>query len=79
MSEEQSWFKDFLDNFGKVPEGEPREFIPPKMRMPVFLGMVVASLILLALLLWLVVLPAIKTQSTQPHAGIPAPLTSARL
>ena len=79
MSEEQSWFKDFLDNFGKLPEGEPREFIPPNMRMPVFLGMVVVSLVLLALLLWLVVTPAIKMQSTQPRAGIPAPLTSARL
>jgi hypothetical protein len=79
VSEEQGWFKNFLDNFGKLPQGEPREFIPPRLRMPVFLGMVVVSLILLALLLWLVVIPAIRAQSTPPHAGISAPLTSARL
>lgn len=79
MSEEQSWFKHFLDNFGKLPQGEPREFIPPKMRMPVFFGMVVVSLVLLALLSWLVVIPAIRAQSTLPHAGSLAPLTSARL
>jgi hypothetical protein len=78
VSEEQNWFKNFLDNFGKLPEGEPREFIPPKLRMPVFLGMVVVSLILLGLLLWLVVIPAIKAQSPVPHAALSTPLTAVR-
>jgi hypothetical protein len=78
VSDQQSRFKYFLDNFGKVPEGEPREFIPPRLRMPVFLGMVVVSLVLLALLLWLVVIPAIKAQSPAPHAGIIVPMMAVR-
>ena len=76
MSDPQGWFKNFLDNFGKLPEGEPREFIPPRLRMPVFLGMVAVSLVLLALLLWLVVIPAINAQSPVPHAGTSSPLTA---
>ncbi|MDR3686754.1 MAG: hypothetical protein P4L93_07355 [Coriobacteriia bacterium] len=78
MSDEQGWLKNFVENFGKVPEGEPREFIPPRLRIPVFLGMVVVSLVLLALLLWLVVIPAIRAQSPAPHSEIPALHAAAR-
>jgi hypothetical protein len=71
--------QDFFDNFGVAPDSPPPPLIPQRWRIPVFTGMVVIGAILLALLLWLVVLPAIHAQGatagshgTAQHAA-PAP------
>jgi hypothetical protein len=72
MSERSGWFKRFVRDFGKVPDEAPKPLIPERLRTPVFLGMTLVSLVLLALLLWLVVLPAVRVQSTGPsHSQLP--------
>ena len=69
MTDERSWLKRFVEDFGKLPEEEPKPLIPDALRVPVFIGMVVCSLVLLALLLWFVVLPAIRSQQPLgPHS-----------
>jgi hypothetical protein len=49
----------FVKNFGKPPEGEPREIIPKRWRMPVFVGMIIVGILGLALVWYLLVSPAI--------------------
>ena len=61
--------KWFVDNFGKPPEVERPPLIPAEVRIPVFIGMVVVSLVLLALLLWLVIVPAMRSQQHGSSAG----------
>lgn len=77
MTDDRSWLKRFFEDFGKVPETEPRQFIPDEMRIPVFVGMIVVSLVLLGLLLWFVVIPAIKAQPPV-HSQAPAQLAASR-
>lgn len=60
MSDGRSRLDRFVEDFGKLPEGEPRSLIPKERRIPVFAGIVLVSVVLLLLLLWLVVLPAIR-------------------
>lgn len=64
----------FVDNFGVPPETPPTPLIPKPWRMPVFISMVGVGIVLLALLLWLVVMPAIKTYDAT-H-GAPARLAA---
>ena len=61
-------FRRFVDNFGVVPDTSPPPLIPKRWRMPVFVSMIVIGIVLLALLLWLVVIPAINTYDST-HAG----------
>ena len=71
----------FVDNFGVPPETPPSPLIPQRWRMPVFLSMVGVGIVLLALLLWLVVIPAIhaydSNQRLQPAAQQAAPASGA--
>jgi hypothetical protein len=60
--------KRFVDNFGVAPETPPPPLIPKPWRMPVFVSMVAVGIVLLALLLWLVVIPAINTDGAT-HGG----------
>ena len=62
-------FRRFVDNFGKPPETLPPPLIPKRWRMPVFVSMVGVGIVLLALLLWLVVIPAIKTYDSARGAN----------
>jgi hypothetical protein len=79
VSDERSWLKRFTENFGKVPEGEPTQLIPDEIRIPVFLGIVAVSLVLLGLLLWFVVIPAIRAQAAPtPQSQAPTRLACAR-
>ena len=55
------FLKRFIDNFGKMPEARP-PLIPTRWRIPFFIGLSIGALTLLVLLLWLVVLPAIRAQ-----------------
>ena len=72
MSDERGWLKRFTEDFGKVPEGEPREFVPKRLRIPVFATMAIVGLALLMLLLYFVVIPAIRAQGAeQPHSRAP--------
>jgi hypothetical protein len=59
----------FLDNLTRVPEEKP-PLIPKQWRIPFFAGMSIVAFVLLVLLVWLVVLPAIRSQ----HAEISLPL-----
>jgi hypothetical protein len=78
VSDERGRFRHFVENFGKVPEEEPTPLIPEEYRVPVYLGMALVSLVLLALLLWLVVFPAIRSQQAPaPHSEAPARSLSA--
>ena len=63
-------FQAFLDVLGE-PKPEKPPIIPTRWRMPFFVGLALASLALLALFAWFVVLPAIHSQ--QPTI---APATS---
>lgn len=63
--------KWFFENFGKPPEVEKPPLIPARLRIPVFVGMIVVSLVLLVLLLWLVVVPAIRSQQHGPTVSSP--------
>jgi hypothetical protein len=77
VSDDRGFLKRFFDNFGKVPEEEPKELIPHDIRIPFFLGLAVVSLILLGLLLWFVVIPAISAQQTAaPLSQAPGQLTA---
>ena len=78
MSERGGWLKRALENFGKAPEEAPEPLIPQRLRVPVFLGMVLVAALLLTLLLWFVVLPAIRAQGSVAHSAAPAPLATAR-
>jgi hypothetical protein len=69
VSDDRNLLKRFFDNFGKVPEEEPKELIPHDIRIPFFLGMAIVSLILLGLLLWFVVIPAISAQQSAPYGS----------
>jgi hypothetical protein len=53
----------FIERFGRLPEQPPREIIPSRWRTPVFVAMIMLGMIALALLAWLVVLPAIYDQA----------------
>jgi hypothetical protein len=53
----------FMERFGTVPDEPPREFIPAPWRVPVFVAMIVVGIVALALLMWLVVLPAVRQQA----------------
>jgi hypothetical protein len=69
----------FLDDFGKIPEGEPREHIAPQWRMPVFLGMIAIGIVGLLLLWFLVVGPALHLSGRHTQLGQPiAPASSAQ-
>lgn len=60
---EETRVRRFLENFGKSP-AEPRPpLIPPTWRMRVFVAMVVVGLVGLALVIWLIVVPAIRTHN----------------
>jgi hypothetical protein len=78
MSDERSWFKRFVEDFGKPPEEAPRPLIPAQMRIPVFVSMIAVSFVLLLLLLWLIVIPAIHAQQALQHSGVLAPFSAAR-
>jgi len=65
---------DFFENFGKVPEVLPPPMIPQHWRMPVFLTMIAVGLIALALVLALIVIPAMRSQ---PPVSRPAPTAGA--
>jgi hypothetical protein len=79
VSDERSWFHRFVEDFGKAPEEAPEPVIPQRLRVPVFLGMAVVSLVLLAVLLWLVVVPAIRSQGQRrPSSQAPAATRLAR-
>ena len=58
-----SFVRRFLTNLQKPPE--PRDtppLIPQRLRIPFFLGLSAVSLIILLLLVWFVVIPAIGAQ-----------------
>jgi hypothetical protein len=79
VNDQRSWLKRFIEDFGKVPEGEPTQLIPDEIRVPVFLSIVAVSLVLLGLLLWFVVIPAIRAQPVPtPKSQAPTRLASAR-
>lgn len=79
MTDDRGPLKRFAEDFGKIPEGEPRFAIPVKMRMPLFAAMVGTSLVLLALLLWFVVIPAVRAQQVpKPRTQSPSQLTAVR-
>jgi hypothetical protein len=79
VKDERSWLKRFVEDFGKVPEEEPKELIPHEIRVPVFLGIVAVSLVLLGLLLWFLVIPAIRAQTAPtPQSQAPTRLALAR-
>jgi len=59
----QSLFKRFIENFGKVPEEKP-PLIPQPYRVPFFWWLALVSLVLLALLVWLVIIPGIRAQQS---------------
>jgi hypothetical protein len=66
-----SFAKRFLDTLGKDPEVKESS-IPKEWRVPVFLGISAVSLVLLLLLLWLVVLPGVRSQqATAPSQPAP--------
>lgn len=54
----------FVENFGKLPEVDPKPLIPARWRIPVFAAMIVVGTVGLVLFLWLVVMPAISLQSS---------------
>ena len=56
--------RHFIDNFGVGPESPPPPLIPQRLRIPVFTAMVGVGAVLLALLLWFVVIPAIRAQGS---------------
>ena len=58
--------QEFLDRLGE-PAPEKPPIIPPRWRMPFFLGLAFASLAVLAGFVWFVVMPAVR--SRQPAAG----------
>jgi len=74
----EGWLKRAFENFGKAPEEAPEPLIPQRLRVPVFLGMVVVGVLLLALLLWFVVLPAIRAQGNAAHSAASVPLAATR-
>jgi hypothetical protein len=58
-----------------APKPEKPPIIPPRWRMPFFIGMTLASLAAIALFIWFVVMPAVRAQSsgaptTSPHASL---------
>jgi hypothetical protein len=70
--ERRSFLKRFVDNLSSVPEEKP-PVIPGPWRVPFFLGMSAVALVILALLLALVVGPAIRQQqSVRPSVVAPA-------
>ena len=72
------FLRRFIDNFGKMPPEKP-PLVPQPIRVPFFIALSVAAFILLVLLLWLVVFPAIRAQqgaapaarSALPAVGTP--------
>ena len=67
----ESFAKRFLDTLGKDPEVKESS-IPKELRIPVFLGIAAVSLVLLILLIWLVVLPGVRSQqATTPSRPAP--------
>ena len=72
---------DFLINFGKPPTEPPREWIPKRWRMPVFLSMVVVGIVGLTLIIVLWFSPATRTQTPGqvpvPSATVQRPATTA--
>ena len=77
MTDERSWFRRFIEDFGKPPEGEPTQLIPDRLRMPVFITMVLVSIVLLVLVLWFVVIPGIRAQQPGSHSQLQTPAHSA--
>jgi len=63
--------KRFVENFGKVPEEKP-PLIPQPYRVPFFWWLALVSLVLLALLAWLVIIPGIRAQSSSTRGGTSA-------
>jgi hypothetical protein len=78
VSDERSWLTRFVEDFGKLPDHEPPPLIPQRHRIPVFATMVVVSLVLLVLLIWLVVLPAIQEQHRAPRSQSRTCIATAR-
>jgi hypothetical protein len=61
----------FMDKVQK-PKPEKPPIIPAKWRMPFFIGLVLASIAVLALFVNFVVVPAVRMQAQAP-AAVPAP------
>ncbi len=64
----RSFFGRFFDNFGKVPEEKP-PLIPQPYRIPFFLTLALVSLAVLVLLVWLVIVPGIRSQQSSMTAA----------
>jgi len=62
------FLRRFIDNFGKIPPEKP-PLVPQPIRIPFFIAMSIAALVLLVLLLWLVVFPAIRAQQSATPAA----------
>jgi hypothetical protein len=62
------FLRRFIDNFGKIPPEKP-PLVPQPIRIPFFVAMSVVALVLLVLLLWLVVFPAIRAGKSAPPAA----------
>lgn len=72
MSDERSWLRRFAEDFGKLPEHEPPPLIPQKYRNVVFASMAIMSFVLLLLLVWFVVIPAMQAQQRRaPRSEVP--------
>ncbi|MGV8082529.1 MAG: hypothetical protein AB2L09_02675 [Coriobacteriia bacterium] len=75
------FLRRFMDRLSSDPEPSP-EIIPKRWRMPFFTGLIVVSLILLLLIIWLVVVPGIRSMQSasvlslhSAHVQSQSPLT----
>lgn len=63
----KEFFERFAANLAEPPAPGP-ELIPAHRRVPFFVGVVVVSAALLALVVWYVVVPGVRAQQTRPAA-----------
>jgi len=65
--------KHFLDTFGEPRPPRP-PILPPRWRVPFYLGLAVVSFVILVALVWFVLIPGIRAQQSdgQPLATPPS-------
>jgi len=67
--------KHFLDTFGEPRPPRP-PLIPERYRVPFYLSLSLVSLIALIVLVWFVLIPGIRAQSTSQTESAPPPVSS---